>query len=143
MTKTAAANPRSTELRMPTILSFSRRVTSRVRLRNEHRHLFAIHDILRVFLYEVGFFESNGHQDVSGRHDSEQQMRNGHRRSAPESQQPADIQRVPDDPVEKRSDERNFVLLLTFDVPPNLAQTEQVEVVITNVVINTKAQPQA
>src|SRR5262245_50259267 len=66
----------------------------------DQRHTSPVRRIrVAVVPDEVAFFELDRDEDVGGRRDGEYQMGDRHRRSGPESEQPAEIQRMPDEPV--------------------------------------------
>ena len=45
---------------------------------HDHRDLLSIVDVLRVFRYEIAFFELDGNKDVDGCRQREEQMSHGH-----------------------------------------------------------------
>ena len=53
----------------------------------------------------------------------------GHRRRAPESEQPADVEWMPDEPVWSRCPESQCGVRPAAEVQPDLAQAEQIEVI--------------
>src|SRR4051794_35656624 len=78
---------------------------------------------------EVAFFELDGQQDVSCCCNRKQQVRGRHHGRHPKREQPTDVERVSHDLVWSGSRKLQAALRLTQQVPPNLTQPEQVEMV--------------
>ena len=97
--------------------------------RNHHRDAALVLRILRVRLDEVALFELDRHEDVGRGHHGEQQVRHRHRRRGPEREEPAQIQRVTNQSIRARGDEVQRRVLAATEVQPDLAKSEQVEVV--------------
>ena len=104
-----------------------RRLPSRVW--DQHGHLMAVGVVhLAVFTPEIPLFEPDRDEDVRGRSHGEQQMREGHRGGRPEHGDPTHVEGVTHEAVRSRRDERERRVLPTLQVQPDLAQSEQVEV---------------
>jgi hypothetical protein len=78
---------------------------------------------------EVTLLELDRDQDVGGRHDREEEMRRRHRRRPPEREEPADVERVPDDLVRAGRPELEVRVRLAAELEPDLAEAEEVEVI--------------
>ena len=82
-----------------------------------------------MFPNQIAFFEANRYQNVRGRDHSEEQVRYGHIRRAPEDKQPADVQRVTNHPIQDRCRKAKLRRLSALQLCPDLPKPEQVKVI--------------
>src|SRR6185369_14086577 len=82
-----------------------------------------------MFANEVALFESDREQDVGCCCNRKQQVRGCHHGRHPKGEQPADVEWVSHDLVWSGSRKLQTALRLTQQVPPDLTQSEQVEMV--------------
>src|SRR3954447_9114970 len=86
----------------------------------DHRDLPSIVDVLRVFRYEIAFFELDGNQDVDGCRQREEQMSQGHNRRTPEHGDPANVEWMTDYPIKQWSSKLERGLRSSLQMKPDL-----------------------
>ena len=98
--------------------------------RNEHRNpLLVATVVLAEEQFQVTLLEVNTDQDVDGHSHRKEQLSQRHQRRAPEPQQQAEIERMTDELVEISHPKRRVPVGLSEQSKPDLAQSEQVEVI--------------
>ena len=89
---------------------------------NEHRHPTTVLLVLAaVERDEVSFLELDGQQDVRRRRDRKHQMRQRHRRRHPECEEPADVERMPNETVRSGSRETQARIWTSDEIQPHLS----------------------
>lgn len=78
---------------------------------------------------EISLLKLDGGQDVRGRRQCEKQVTGRHCRCGPESDEPSDIQRMPDQSVWTRCRETQWRVVVAAEVEPNLPQPKEIEVI--------------
>ena len=99
---------------------------------HDHRDLPSIVDVLRVFRYEIAFFELDRNKNVERCRQREEQMSHSHDRRTPEHGDPANVEWMTDYAIKQWSLKLERRLRPSLQMKPNLAQTEQVKVVDHN-----------
>ena len=98
--------------------------------RYEHRHAQTVHAVIVAQqLSQIALFELDGHEDVAGCHEREQEVRSRHGRCAPEREQKAKVQRMADQPVGTRVAKADVSVRTADELQPHLPQAEEVEVI--------------
>src|SRR5262245_52207932 len=98
--------------------------------RDQHWHTAAIVLVsLAMLIQQVTFLPLNSHQDIRRRSNSEYQVRHAHSWSGPEAEEPAHVERMPDDLVWSRCPELECFIFPSQQVERDLPQSEQVEMV--------------
>src|SRR5690349_6886201 len=98
--------------------------------RDQHGHLFAVPAVvLPQGVHEIALLELDGNEDVGGGRQCENEMGDGHGRGGPEREEPAHVQRVPDELVRTRGAETQRGGRPPEELQPDLAQAEKIEMV--------------
>src|SRR5215813_6668841 len=98
--------------------------------RHDHRYLLSIPAVrVSIEADQICLFELNGDKDVAGRCERKYEMRNGHRRSRPKCEQPAEIQWMADVPVRPRRSESQPRIRPGEQIEVDLPKSEKIKVV--------------
>src|SRR3989442_12451923 len=94
----------------------------------QHRYSLTIIAVcVSVEINQIPFFELDGDNDVSSRHDRKEQMTESHERRAPESNDEPKIERVPNHFVQSRRLEWYLRFGPALEIVVNLLESKQVK----------------
>src|SRR5215475_918744 len=96
---------------------------------NQHWNAAAVLGVLAMKAEEIALFELNGHEDIGGSGNGEEQMRESHQRSRPENHDPTNVKRMAHVAIQEGRPEARSAIGPIEEPEPDLSKPKKIEVI--------------